>query len=203
MNKYKPPKSALSELIIIFSLLAILVFSDRPVFANSESARDSRVNLNTGYGALKLFLSDEQYLSIIRRTKAVLMFKGIGESSKQLIDDISDTSAMALEQLEYLASAKPAILTEEFSDDAITMSTFDAMRMTTAKELLFSGDDFEKSLLLSQAQILGVISHLLRQIEQQEPNLKRRDWLGKLAGRYEEYYRKVYACLRVTGPADV
>ena len=201
MNKYKPPKSALRELIIIFSLLGILVFSDRPVFAYSESAHDRRVNLNTGYGALKLFLSDEQYLTIIRRTKAVLMFKGIGESSKQLIDDISDTSAMALEQLEYLASAKPAILTEEFSEDAIAMTTLEAMRMTTARELLFSGDDFEKSLLLSQAQILGVISHLLRQIEQQEPNLRRRDWLGKLAERYEQYYRQVYARITITKPA--
>jgi hypothetical protein len=201
MNKYKPPKSALRELIIIFSLLGILVFSDRPVFAYSESAHDRRVNLNTGYGALKLFLSDEQYLTIIRRTKAVLMFKGIGESSKQLIDDISDTSAMALEQLEYLASAKPAILTEEFSEDAIAMTTLEAMRMTTARELLFSGDDFEKSLLLSQAQILGVISHLLRQIEQQEPNLKRRDWLGKLAERYEQYYSQVYVRITVTKPA--
>jgi len=146
-------------------------------------------------------LQDEQYLSIIRRTKAVLMFEGISEPSKQLIDAISDTSSIALEQLEYMASAKPEIRLEEFPENSIIMTTLDAMRMTTAKELLFNSDDFEKYLLLSQAQILRAISHLVRQIEQQEPNLKRKDWLGKLAGRYEEYCSRTYARITITKPA--
>jgi hypothetical protein len=201
MNKYSHTKPALCGLIVICSLLGMLVFSDRTVLASSQATDDRRVNLNTGYSALKLFLQDEQYLTIIRRTKAVLMFEGISESSKQLIDAISDTSATALEQLDYIASAKPSIQLKEFSDTSIAMTTLDAMRMTTAKELLFNSDDFEKSLLLSQAQILRVISHLLRGIEQQEPNLKRKDWLGNLAGRYEGYYRKVYARITVMKPA--
>jgi hypothetical protein len=187
--------------MILVCLLCMDVFGDSPALANSASNSDSRVNLNTGYSALKLFLQDEQYLTIIRRTKAVLMFDGISESSKQLVDDISDTSAAALEQLSYMASSKPAIQLEVFPEDAIIMATFDAMRMSTAKELLFVSDDFEKSLLISQAQILRVISHLVRQIEQQETNPKRKDWLSKLADRYEDYYRKVYSRIRITQPA--
>ena len=201
MNKYCHTKSALCVLIVICSLPGMLIFSSGTVLANSQAADERHVNLNTGYSALKLFLQDEQYLTIIRRTKAVLMFEGISESSKQLIDAISDTSATALEQLEYLASEKPSILLKEFSDDSIAMTTLDAMRMATARELLFNSDNFEKSLLLSQAQILGVISHLLREIDRQEPNPKRKDWLGKLADRYEGYYRQVYARITVTKPA--
>jgi hypothetical protein len=201
MNEYGHTKPALCGLIVICSLLGLLVFSSTTVLASSPSTDNRRTYLNSGYSALKIFLQDEQYLTIIRRTKAVLMFEGISESSKRIIDAISDTSATALEQLEYIASAKPPIRLKVFSEDSIAMTTLDAMRMTTAKELIFNSDDFEKSLLLSQAQILRVISHLLREIEQQEPNLKRKDWLGKLADRYEGYYREVYARISVAKPA--
>jgi hypothetical protein len=201
MRKYDHPKSFLRLPIFACSLLVLVLFSNKLVLANDAPASDKRANLNTGYSALALFLQDEQYLTIIRRTKAVLMFEGISESSKQLVDNISETSAKALEQLEYLASSNPGIKVEGFPRDSIITTTMDAMRMTAAKELLFNSDDFEKNLLLSQVQILRVISHLAREIQHQEPNLKRKDWLGKLAEHYEGYYRQVYARISITPPS--
>lgn len=198
MEKHHHPKSFLRLQTLILSLLCLLVYSNSHALPDNATTHGKHSNLHTGYSALKLFLQDEQYLTIIRRTKAVLMFEGISESSKKLVDDISDASSMALEQLEYLASAKPAIRIEEFAEDSIAMTTFDSMRVTTAKELFFNSDDFEKNLLVSQAQVLRVISHLAREIQQQEPNRKRKDWLGKLADQFEAHYRKVYARISIT-----
>jgi hypothetical protein len=72
------------------------------------------------------------------------------------------------------------------------------MRMETAKGFLFSGDDFEKQLLVSQMQVLRVIRHLAQELEEEETNLKRKAWLNKLAMRYENYYQQVYSRLTVS-----
>ena len=155
-------------------------------------------SVEAGYSALKLFLEDEQHLTTIRRIKTVITFSGVSDKTAKLIDQIADTSDQALEELDKLATSKPALEFKDFDDDSIGKATHDSMRYTTAREFLFDSDDFEKSLLLSQSQILPVISHLARQLEQNETNAKRKAWLNKLADRYEDYYRKVYARISIT-----
>ena len=86
----------------------------------------------------------------------------------------------------------------ELSEHTIALSTLDSIRMQTARDFLFSGDDFEKKLLVSQMQVLRVISHLARELGEEETNLKRKAWLDKLAVRYENYYQQVYARLSVS-----
>ncbi len=63
--------------------------------------------------------------------------------------------------------------------------------MTTAKEFIFDGENFEKNLLLSQLSILRLISHIATQLEEVEPSEKRRLWLSELSRKYEEYYQQV------------
>jgi hypothetical protein len=184
------------RLAFFFSLLAILVLHNSPVIG--ANSRDASRDLVTGYTVLKLFLEDEQYLSSIRRVKTVITFEGISESSTLLIDDIADTSEQALEELEKLATATPAIVFEDFSEESIGKSTLDSLRMTTAREFLLDSDEFEKNLLLSQSQILRVISHLAEELAEKETNGKRKAWLDKLAERYESYYQQVYLRLAVT-----
>lgn len=155
--------------------------------------------VDAGYSALKLFLEDEQHLTTIRRLKQVLAFEGISDKSKKLIDEIADSSQLALEELEKLAAAKPVIEFEDFSNDSIGKATLDSLRIATAKEFLLNTDDFEKNLMLSQSQILRVISHLSKELEEKETNTKRKAWLGKLAIRYEKYYQQVYARISIRG----
>lgn len=155
--------------------------------------------VDAGYSALKLFLEDEQHLTTLRRIKLVLAFEGISDKSTRLVDEIAETSEQALDDLEKLAAAKPAIVFKEFSDDSIGKATFDSLRIATAKELLLETDDFEKDLLLSQSNILRVISHLAIQLEEKETNAKRKAWLSKLAVRYEKYYQQVYAQISIRG----
>ena len=147
---------------------------------------------------LKLLLEDEQHLTLIRRTRKVLTFSSISDESRKLVDEIADASEQALQQLERLAVSKPGIEFQDFAEHEIAHSTLDSIRMKTAKDFLFSGDDFEKQLLVSQMQVLRVISHLAKELEEEETNLKRKAWLNKLAMRYENYYQQVYSRLTVT-----
>jgi hypothetical protein len=184
------------KLLFITSLLSAFVIADNPVVnANSRSTTSSTA---AGYSALKLFLEDEQYLTAIRRTKMVISFSGISDKSEKLIDEISDSSEQAIEELEKLAALKPAFDFEEFSDETIGKATLDSLRMTTAKEFLLESENFEKNLLLSQLNILRVISHLAEQLEEKETCVKRRVWLNKLANRYENYYQQIYARITIS-----
>jgi len=177
--------------IIHTVLLVTFLFFDGSVAAYASN-RTTPEQISNGYSVLKLFLEDQQYLTIIRRTKMVITFSTISDNSTKLIDDIASTSKSALEEMEKLQSVKPKIIFVEFSDNMIGKATFNSLRMTEGKEFLFDSD-FEKNLLLSQLKVLRVISHLALQLEEKETNAKRKKWLNKLATRYESYYQKVNA----------
>ena len=197
MKIYRTLNSLHYKLLFFTSLLvAIVVTGNQAIGARHQSTTST---VDAGYSALKLFLEDEQHLTTIRRVKLVLAFEGISDKSKKLVDEIADSSEQALEDLEKLATAKPVIVFEDFPDESIGKATLDSLRIATAKEFLFETDDFEKDLLISQSQILRVISHLAKQLAEKETNAKRKAWLNKLAIRYEKYYQQVYARISITG----
>ena len=197
MKIYRTSKSFLYTLLFFTSLLGVAVVTGNPAIGASHQKTTNSVD--AGYSALKLFLEDEQHLTTIRRVKLVLAFEGISDNSRKIIDQIADSSEQALEDLEKLATARPVIIFEDFSDESIGKATLDSLRIATAKEFLFETDDFEKDLLISQSQILRVISHLARQLAEKETNAKRKAWLNKLAIRYEKYYQQVHARISVRG----
>lgn len=189
--------SSFYKLLVITGLITAFVIADNPV-VNAKN-RSAASPVATGYSALKLFLEDEQYLTAIRRTKMVISFSGISDKSRKLIDAISDSSEQAIEDLEKLSAVKPSFVFEEFSDETIGKSTLDSLRITTAKEFLLESENFEKNLLLSQLNILRVISHLARELEEKETSDKRKAWLNKLANRYESYYQQIYGRITISG----
>lgn len=189
---------SLYKLIIIITLLGIVnIYSATTVSANNQTLSGS---IASGYSALKIFLEDEQYLTTIRRTKMVITFSDISDNSKNLIDDIADSSEQALAELEAFAQQKPVVVIEDFSEEMIAKATLDSLRMETAKEFLFEADDFEKNLLLSQLKVLPVISHLAEQLEKQETNQKRKTWLNELAKKYKDYYQQVDDSISLASP---
>jgi hypothetical protein len=195
MNTARLCSSYFFKLLFLAAISGAIAATGPAIGASRQSDAHS---VDAGYSALRLFLEDEQHLTTIRRIKTVITFNGVSDKTAKLIDQIADTSEQALEELDQLATAKPVIVFQDFDEDSIGKATLDSMRYTTAREFLFDSEDFEKSLLLSQSQILPVISHLARQLEQSETNAKRKAWLNKLAKRYEEYYRKVYARIAIT-----
>lgn len=187
------PVRIIYRLQCLICLLCLSLFS-QPVICATQQVTSPTAG---GYTALKLFLEDEELLTAIRRAKMLITFTGISDRSAKLVDKIADSSELALEELETLAGAKPAIVFEDLSNETIALATLDSLRSKTAREFLFDGRHFEKNLLLSQLKILRVISHLAKQIENKESNAKRRAWLNRLAEQYENYYQQVLSRISV------
>jgi len=143
-----------------------------------------------GYSLLRQLLVDEHYLTTIRRVKHILNFGGISARSADLVDQISSTSEKALHQLDSMATEPPAIQFDQLDEPNIAITTFDALRYDMARKFIFDGEHFEKDVLLSQVQVLPVITHLTKQLEANEANARRKKWLHDLAEHYSDFYKR-------------
>ena len=159
-------------------------------------------SLNSGYGILNTTLRDEQHLKIIRLTKGIVTFTSISKPTRQIIDDIAQTSSAAVEKLEQLASLSPSIQLDIEKHGQVEQMTRDAIRITTAKEFIASKDDFELKLLISQSLALRYISHLAKELHVIETNSTRRVWLAALSEQYENLYLRVLSRLKVAFTND-
>lgn len=184
-NNYTRYRQVLTS--CIFSVFLVSCATSSTIRSQSDVSE-----INTGYSALLIFLESQKNLTTLGRIKALFMFKEINDDSAKLILKITKSSEKALEELEKLASKKPVIVAKDFAENSIGKATFDSLRITAAKELLFDSENFEKNFLFTQAQLVRVISHLAGELEAQEVNEKRKAWLLKLVKRYEEYYVLVY-----------
>lgn len=179
----------IKKLLLLSGFASALLFNSiTSVYANIQSTTET---LSAGYSVLKLLLEDEQYLTTIRRTRLIITFTDISDDSITLIDEISESSEQSLDELENLTEEKPDIIYLDFSNDTIASATLNSLRMRTAKEFIFDGENFEKNLLLSQLKVLPVIFHLAEELEKKETNENRKRWLKKLADHYEKHYLKI------------
>jgi len=158
--------------------------------------------LNSGYGILNTTLRDEQHLKIIRLTKGIVTFTSISKPTRQIIDDIAQTSSTAVEKLEQLASLSPIIKLDIEKRGQVEQLTRDAIRITTAKEFISSKEDFELKLLISQSLALRYLVHLTKELHDIETNSKRKVWLASLSGQYEKLYLRVLSRLKVAFTND-
>jgi len=187
----RPP--GITFLILVLTLVACNDHGKNPVSCSDTTTQ----SLNVGYSILRVTLRDEQHLKTIRFTKAIVTFKSISEPTKRVIDDIAQTSAVALEELEQLESLAPGIIFDIERVGQIDQMTRDALRITTAKEFLTSNEDFEVRLLVSQTQALRFISHLTKELHVIETNTKRKEWLGAISEQYEMLYLRVLSRLKI------
>jgi hypothetical protein len=151
---------------------------------------------------LSTTLRDEQHLKIIRFTKSILTFKSISKPTRQIIDDIAQTSSAAVEKLEQLASLSPLIELDTEKGGHVEQMTRDVIRITTAKEFLASKEDFELTLLISQSLALRCLVHLTKELHVIETNSKRKVWLAALSVQYEKLYFRVLSRLKVAFTND-
>ena len=173
----------------LYLIPLILTFLSLTAAAPAYSA-SNMLETGPGYSLLRQLLVDEHYLTTIRRLKRILNFGGINQRSAELIDQISNSSDNALQQLDALATEEPAIRFDQLDEPNIAITTFDALRYDMARKFIFDGEHFEKDVLLSQMQVLPVISHLTKQLEANESNVQRKTWLHNLAERYGGFYKR-------------
>ena len=188
-----PVRPLLITLLMLVMALAACNDQVKAPVSHTEALRE----LNTGYGILRTTLRDQQHLKAIRLTKSLVTFKSVSKPTRQIIDDIAETSSTALEELEQLASRAPEIDFDTGRDGDIERRTSDALRTTTAKEFLTSKEDFELVLLISQTQALRYISHLARELRDIDTNTGRRAWLAALSEHFEKLYLRVLSRLKI------
>jgi len=176
-------RRSLSLLILVALPLTLLA-------ASASHNSDKPMATESGYSMLRLFLVDEHYLTAIRRIKSILSFGGVSAGTAALVDEIADSSEAALSKLDSLAGEKPAIRFDSFDEANIAITTFDALRYDMARQLFLDSEHFEKNLLLSQVQVLPVITHLSQQLEDNETNTQRKKWLHTLVEQYEDFYQR-------------
>ena len=177
-----------------YYLLPLILVLLSPVVTATAYSASSTVATSPGYSLLRQLLVDEHYLTTIRRVKHILNFGGISARSTELVDQISSSSEKALRQLDSLAGEAPAIQFDGLDKPNIAITTFDALRYDVARKFIFDGEHFEKDVLLSQVQVLPVITHLTKQLEANEVNIQRKKWLHDLAEHYSEFYKRSQDC---------
>lgn len=198
----RPALYLLSGLVITaLVLLPLLTACDAAcdaVCARVQPAAAAVEPRDSGYAVLRKLLGDEQHVNTLRIVKSAITFSKSSDRTIDLINDIATTSARGLDDLDALAALRPAINPETAGQERLGSEILDALRLATARELITAtGEDFELSLVLSQVQVLRLISQLLGELQELDPNTRRQAWLADLAGNYEKLYGRAVARLSV------
>ena len=136
-------------------------------------------------------MNDEKDVSLLR------FIKREPEEVKILVKKIATTSATGAKLLEKFADDDPTIKLDDLRLPSGETATREAIAATKQKELLGqTGDDFELSLLLTQAEALSYGWHLAKVAGENEPQPDRARALAGVSKDLENLYREVILLLR-------
>jgi hypothetical protein len=185
--------------LCVFVSALFLVSCDKPDTRTAPLPEQAQAR-DAGYRVLRKLLGDEQHLKALRLAKMVVTLQTISEPTGQLIDDIAAASSTSYDRLEQMAALEPGIRFDTSCSTILEHAVLDPLRLATAKDLVtVPGDKFEISLLVSQVQALRMISQLVMELRDLDPNAHRQAWLDKLAAEYKALYKRAIARLVLAG----
>jgi hypothetical protein len=127
----------------------------------------------------------------------VLIIKGNRESLHNLIKNISATTRDGAKRLEQLAKTDPTLNLHALELPAGEKATRDAIAKTEEKELLFSsGENFEFTLLLTQADALSYGWHLAKIASENSTNPAQIREFDSLSVAMQDLYKQIVALMR-------
>ncbi|MBC8001612.1 MAG: hypothetical protein H7X97_03395 [Opitutaceae bacterium] len=145
---------------------------------------------NNCYSLLHQLLNDEKNVNLL------LLIKREEADVKVLVKKIATTAGAGAALLEEFARKDPSIRLDDFRLPRGEVATREAIASTKKKELLGqTGDKFELSLLLTQAQALSYGWHLAKVASENEPQADRARALAGVARDLEGLYHEVIALL--------
>ncbi|HTA94755.1 MAG TPA: hypothetical protein VK769_01390, partial [Verrucomicrobiae bacterium] len=150
---------------------------------------------NNSVSLLYDLLGDEKNVS------KVLIIKGNREELHSLIKSISAMSAIATKQLEQLAKTDSTLDLHALELPAGEKATRDAISKTKEKELLFSsGENFEFTLLLTQADALSYGWHLAKIAAENSTQPEQVQEFDSVSEAMQNLYKQVVALMRSPPP---
>jgi hypothetical protein len=146
---------------------------------------------NNSVSLLYDLLGDEKNVS------KVLIIKSDREQLHSLIKAISATADDGAKQLEQLAKADATLNLHAIELPPGEKATRDAISKTKEKELLFSsGENFEFTLLLTQADALSYGWHLAKIASDNSPQPEQVREFDSLSAAFQDLYKQVVALMR-------
>jgi hypothetical protein len=185
-------------LAAMLSVACILAGCQSPGARPSSGSRPAHSTRNNCYSLLHQLLDNEKKINLL------LYIKREEDDVNKLVNKIAVNSAVGATLLEELASHDPPINLDDLRLPSGEAATREAIAATRKTELLGqSGDEFELTLLLTQAQALSYGWHLAKVAAENESQPDRARALAGVSQDMENLYHEVFALLlpKKTSPA--
>jgi hypothetical protein len=183
-------KTILPLLAAILSAACVLTGCQPPKAAPPSGSGAAPSAQNNCYSLLHQLLADQKHISLLR------FIKGEHPDVKSLIKKIAADSAAGAKLLEGFARRDPSIHLDDIQLPPGEAATRKAIASTERKELLGqAGDEFELTLLLTQAEALSYAWHLAGVAGENESQPDRARALAGLSKDMENLYHEVFVML--------
>ena len=177
-------------LAVMLSAACVLTGCQSPKVRTPGESSAAPTTRNNCYSLLHQLLNDQKNVSLLR------FIKREQDDVKKLVKKIAANSATGAKLLEEFARHDPSINLDEIRLPPGEAATREAIASTRKKELLGqTGDEFELSLLLTQAEALSYASHLARVAGENESQPDRARALAGLSEDMENLYHEVFVLL--------
>ena len=186
-NTMKPIPALVAALLLV---ACVVTGCQSPKAAAPSGGRAAQSTRNNCYSLLHQLLNDQKHVSLLR------FIKREHSDVKNLIKKIAVNSATVAKLLEELARHDPSISLDDLRLPPGEAATRDAIAATKQKELLSqTGDEFELSLLITQAEALSYASHLAKVAGANESQPDRARALAGVSADMENFYHEVFVML--------
>jgi hypothetical protein len=174
----------------MLSVACVLTGCQSPKVKPPVESSAALTTRNNCYSLLHQLLNDEKNVSVLR------FIKRERDDVKKLVKKIATTSGTGAKLLEEFARHDPSISLDDLRLPPGEAATRAAIAVTKEKELLGqTGDTFELSLLLTQAEALSYASHLAKVAGENESQPDRARALAGVSEDMENLYHEVFALL--------
>ncbi|MCU0785304.1 MAG: hypothetical protein MUF81_14875 [Verrucomicrobia bacterium] len=177
-------------LIVLLSVACVLTGCQSPKARTPVENGAAPTTRNNCYSLLHQLLSDQKNVGLLR------FIKREPDDVKKLVKKIATTSGTGAKLLEEFAKHDPSISLDDLWLPPGEAATREAIAATKQKELLGqTGDAFELSLLLTQAEALSYGWHLAKVAGENESQPDRARALAGVSEDMENLYHEVFALL--------
>jgi len=178
------------SLAVMLSAACALTGCQSPQVRPPVATGATSATRNNCYSLLHQLLHDEKNVSLL------LFIKREPDDVNQLIKKISANAATGAKLLEEFARHDPALRLDDLQLPPGEAAAREAIAATKQKELLAqSGNEFELSLLLTQAQALSYGWHLAKVAAANESRPERARALAGVSQDLEHLYNEVFVLL--------
>jgi hypothetical protein len=185
ITKNIPPRLA-----VLLSVACILTGCQSPKAKSASGGRTAQSTGNNCYSLLHQLLDEQKDVSILR------FIKREQAGLRTLVNKIAAASGAGAKVLQEFASHDPSIHLDDIRLPPGETATREAIAATRKKELLSqTGDKFELSLLLIQAEALSYAWHLAKVASENESQPERARAVAGVGENMKNLYQEVFALL--------